>query len=211
MNKYVKKSVCIFIVMNLVGIAVALFLANGLGSDSIAILCDGIKHAAKWKFGNASLFYNLVVIILALVFANRNIGLGTVVYALLSGYFIDFYSWLLEPLKLGNNEIIFRLLGFALGQICLSLAIAILIQAKLGMNALDALIYKVNERSGIPYAVLRTITDCSYVLLGTIMGGTFGIGTICSVLLTGIMVSKIVKIIECYKNGRINNEFYESK
>lgn len=28
------------------------------------------------------------------------------------------------------------------------------------------------------------------------MGGTFGIGTICSVLLTGTMVSKIIKIME---------------
>lgn len=202
MNKNIKKYAYIFMAMNLVGIAVALFIENGLGSDSIGLLCDGVQHVTGWTFGNSSLFYNLVVIILSLLFARGNIGLGTIAYALFSGYFIDFYSWLLEPLQLGNNAIGYRVIGFAIGQISLSLALAALIQMKLGMNALDALLYKINKKSSVPYSVLRTITDISYVLLGTLMGGTFGVGTILSVLLTGTMISKIIKFIELYQNKK---------
>lgn len=191
-----KKCLLVFFVMNLVGIAVALFLASGLGSDSIGLLCDGIRHVLPISFGNASLIYNLLIIVLAFCIAKENLGLGTVVYALVSGYFIDFYGYVIEVFKVNENVMAVRILSFIIGQCCLSLGLAILIQLKLGMNALDAVLYKIQEKSKLPYAGLRTACDISYVILGTLMGGTFGIGTICSVLLTGTMVSKIIKIIE---------------
>lgn len=196
MKNAMKKCLLVFLVMNLVGIAVTLFLASGLGSDSIGLLCDGIRHVLPISFGNASLLYNLLIIVLAFCIAKENLGLGTVVYALMSGYFIDFYGYIIEVLKVNENVMAVRILSFIIGQCCLSLGLAILIQLKLGMNALDAVLYKVQEKSKLPYAGLRTACDISYVILGTLMGGTFGIGTICSVLLTGSMVSKIIKIIE---------------
>lgn len=196
MKNTVKKCLLVFCVMNLVGIAVALFLASGLGSDSIGLLCDGIRHVLQVSFGNASLLYNLLIIVVAFIVAKENLGLGTVVYALVSGYFIDFYGYVIELLKVNENIMAVRILSFIIGQCCLSLGLAILIQLKLGMNALDAVLYKIQEKSKLPYAGLRTGCDISYVILGTLMGGTFGIGTICSVLLTGTMVSKIIKVIE---------------
>lgn len=212
MKNAMKKCLLVFLVMNLVGIAVTLFLASGLGSDSIGLLCDGIRHVLPISFGNASLLYNLLIIVLAFCIAKENLGLGTVVYALMSGYFIDFYGYIIEALKVNENVMAVRILSFIIGQCCLSLGLAILIQLKLGMNALDAVLYKVQEKSKLPYAGLRTACDISYVILGTLMGGTFGIGTICSVLLTGSMVSKIIKIIEKsitgdkYEDGKVVGE-----
>ena len=199
-----KKIGMIFLAMNLVGLAVALFLANRLGSDSIGLLCDGIRAATGLQYGNASLAYNLLVIVLAWLTARKNLGLGTIVYALCSGYFIDFYSWLLAPLSLGDQALVFRVLGFIAGQTALSLALAILIQMNLGMNALDALLYCLEKISHIPYAYLRTGIDISYVIVGTALGGTFGAGTICSVLLTGTMVSVIIKLLQ--KTGQHKQE-----
>lgn len=191
-----KKCLLVFLVMNLVGIAVALFLASGLGSDSIGLLCDGIRHVLPISFGNASLLYNLLIILVAFLIARENLGLGTVVYALVSGYFIDFYGYVITICRINESILWIKILSFILGQCCLSLGLAILIQLNLGMNALDAVLYRVQEKGRISYAILRTGCDISYVVLGTVMGGTFGIGTICSVLLTGTMVSKIIKLIE---------------
>ena len=84
MSKIMSKIV--IVVMNLIGIAVALFLESGLGSDSVGLLCDGIRHTFLISFGNASLFYNLLIILIACLVARKNMGLGTVVYALVSGY-----------------------------------------------------------------------------------------------------------------------------
>ncbi|NSF23834.1 hypothetical protein HQK13_02455 [Blautia wexlerae] len=65
MSKIMSKIVMVFVVMNLIGIAVALFLESGLGSDSVGLLCDGIRHTFLISFGNASLFYNLLIILIA--------------------------------------------------------------------------------------------------------------------------------------------------
>lgn len=188
MKERVKKSLFIFAAMNLVGAAVALFLESGLGCDSIGLLCDGISRAFRLSYGNASLAYNLTIILIAACAARRNLGAGTIVYALSSGYFIDAYRFLLAPLSLGEMALAARFLSFAAGQIFLCLALALLIQLKLGMNALDAVLCKLSERTRLPYAWLRTAADLSYVIAGILLGGVFGIGTILSVLLTGTMV-----------------------
>ena len=193
-----KKCLLIFLVMNLVGAAVALFLENGLGSDSIGLLCDGLHRITSLSYGNASLLYNLTIILAAAIFARGNLGAGTIVYALTSDYFIDFYRWVLSPLSLGENPFLFRFLGFALGQILLSLALAILIQLRLGMNALDALLTRLSQSTGISYAILRTGADLTYVVVGTLLGGTFGIGTILSVLLTGTMIKAFTRVLAAF-------------
>lgn len=192
----------IFLVMNLVGAAVALFLENGLGSDSIGLLCDGLHRVTGLSYGNASMLYNLAIIAAAAVFARGNLGAGTIVYALTSGYFIDFYCWLMDPFALGKNPFLLRFLGFAVGQIFLSLALAILIQMNLGMNALDALLTRLSQRVKLPYAALRTGADLTYVVIGTLMGGVFGIGTILSVLLTGTMIRAFTRCLSVLSKNR---------
>lgn len=204
MSKIMSKIVMVFVVMNLIGIAVALFLESGLGSDSVGLLCDGIRHTFLISFGNASLFYNLLIILIACLVARKNMGLGTVVYALVSGYFIDFYSWILTDIHLAEQDMLIRILAFAIGQCCLSLGLALLIQLNLGMNALDAVLYKIQNHTNFSYTIMRTGCDISYVVIGTVLGGTFGAETICSVLVTGTMVTMITNII-----GRIQKYEYK--
>lgn len=204
MSKIMSKIVMVFVVMNLIGIAVALFLESGLGSDSVGLLCDGIRHTFLISFGNASLFYNLLIILIACLVARKNMGLGTVVYALVFGYFIDFYSWILTDIHLAEQDMLIRILAFAIGQCCLSLGLALLIQLNLGMNALDAVLYKIQNHTNFSYTIMRTGCDISYVVIGTVLGGTFGAGTICSVLVTGTMVTMITNII-----GRIQKYEYK--
>lgn len=204
MSKIMSKIVMVFVVMNSIGIAVALFLESGLGSDSVGLLCDGIRHTFLISFGNASLFYNLLIILIACLVARKNMGLGTVVYARVSGYFIDFYSWILTDIHLAEQDMLIRILAFAIGQCCLSLGLALLIQLNLGMNALDAVLYKIQNHTNFSYTIMRTGCDISYVVIGTVLGGTFGAGTICSVLVTGTMVTMITNII-----GRIQKYEYK--
>ena len=89
-----------------------------------------------------------------------------------------------------------------MGQIFLSLALAILIQMNLGMNALDALLTRLSQRVKLPYAALRTGADLTYVVIGTLMGGVFGIGTILSVLLTGTMIRAFTRCLSVLSKNR---------
>lgn len=95
------KYLFIFWATNLIGIAVALILESGLGCDPIGLFCDGLSHLLSVSFGLASFFYNVLIIVIALFMARHNLGTGTIVYGLLSGFFIDFYRMFFEGLTLG--------------------------------------------------------------------------------------------------------------
>lgn len=185
----IRKWLGIFAAVNGVGIGVGLFLQCGLGSDPTGVLCDGISRALGLSFGHASLLYNLLLAVLAYFAANRSMGAGTIVYALCSGYFIEFYSRLLAGLHLSGSSLWLRLGLYAVGELVFAASLACLIHFKLGMNALDALLYKIEAKTNIRYSVQRTCCDLLYTAVGAALGGVFGIGTLVPVLLTGMLVA----------------------
>ena len=191
-----KRYFFIFIAVNLIGIAVALILESGLGCDPIGLLCDGISKFFSIQFGIASFYYNVGIIILALLLARKNLGMGTISYGLLSGFFIDFYRMIFINLGIAEMGIAMLILAFVVGEICMSLAFAILMQLDLGMTALDAVLIKIKEKLNIPYSYVKIATDILLVLTGTMLGGTFGAGTIISALVTGILVERLGKMIK---------------
>lgn len=174
----------------------ALILRSGLGCEPIGLLCDGISRFFSVQFGIGSLIYNLLVIGAALLVAKENLGMGTVVYGLLSGFFIDLYQLIVVWILPQEMDTVGSALLFVIGELSMATAFAILMRLHLGMTALDALLVRGQKRMKIPYALLKSGVDVLFVTVGTILGGTFGIGTILSALFTGMFVSKIADAIE---------------
>ena len=150
----------------------------------------------KTKKGSIAIksFFIFSTIILALLVAKKNLGMGTVVYGLLSGFFIDFYGDILLGFALGQQDILIAVIVFAVGELMMAAAFALLMELKLGMTALDAFLVKIEELLHIPYAFLKIGMDICFVITGYLLGGTFGIGTIVSAILTGILVKQWAKI-----------------
>lgn len=197
-----KRYLTIFLAVNLIGISVALMLESQMGCDPIGLLCDGISHLLNIQFGLASFFYNLLMIALALLISRKNLGTGTVVYGLLSGFFIDFYRMIFQAVSLADSQFLIRLMAFVLGEILMSAAFAILMQLHLGMTALDAVLMKIREITHFPYSVLKFTTDTIFVVTGILWGGIFGAGTIASALVTGFLVSRIARMIEFFQTKK---------
>lgn len=191
-----KRYFFIFVAVNLIGVAVALILESGLGCDPIGLLCDGVSKFFSIQFGIASFYYNVGIIGLALLLAKKSLGMGTISYGLLSGFFIDFYRMIFINLGIAEMGMTTLILAFIIGEVCMSLAFAILMQLDLGMTALDAVLVKIKGRLNIPYSYVKIATDILLVLTGTLLGGVFGIGTIISALVTGILVERLGKVIK---------------
>lgn len=191
-----KRYFFIFVAVNLIGVAVALILESGLGCDPIGLLCDGVSKFFSIQFGIASFYYNVGIIGLALLLAKKSLGMGTISYGLLSGFFIDFYRMIFINLGIAEMGMTTLILAFIIGEVCMSLAFAIFMQLDLGMTALDAVLVKIKGRLNIPYSYAKIATDILLVLTGTLLGGVFGIGTIISALVTGILVERFGKMIK---------------
>ena len=74
-------------------------------------------------------------------------------------------------------------------------AFAILMQLRLGMTALDAVLVKIEKATRIPYLFLKTGADLLLITGGILTGGIFGAGTVFSALVTGILIAKFKELI----------------
>lgn len=191
-----KKYVWIILAVNMLGVSINCYLVSGLGCDPIALLSNGISEALSISFGTASFFYNLLTIVLACIFAKKFLGAGTIAYGLLSGFVIDMYGFLFRKFAIASGNMISDILFFAVGEILMAAAFSILINLELGMTALDALLTALADRTDISYTILKIWIDVIFVVTGIFLGGSFGIGTLVSALVTGMLVTRIGRMIK---------------
>lgn len=171
----------------LIGIGAGTILYAGIGGDTVTVFQDGLHALFNISYGQASRIYNVVFVVLALIFARKYSGIGTVLSALVIGYAIDISNslWLLTML---NTGFITGLIIFLIGLVIYAMGIALLIKCDAGMNCLDALLYRLMDVTGFKYKYLRIAADVILTVTGCLMGGVFGIGTVIAVFLTGPLV-----------------------
>ena len=171
----------------LIGIGAGTILYAGVGGDTVTVFQDGLHALFNISYGQTSRIYNVVFVVLALIFARKYSGIGTVLSALVIGYAIDISNslWLLTML---NTGFITGLIIFLIGLVIYAMGIALLIKCDAGMNCLDALLYRLMDVTGFKYKYLRIAADVILTVTGCLMGGVFGIGTVIAVFLTGPLV-----------------------
>ena len=171
----------------LIGIGAGTILYAGVGGDTVTVFQDGLHALFNISYGQTSIIYNVVFVVLALIFARKYSGIGTVLSALVIGYAIDISNslWLLTKL---NTGFITGLIIFLIGLVIYAMGIALLIKCDAGMNCLDALLYRLMDVTGFKYKYLRIAADVILTVTGCLMGGVFGIGTVIAVFLTGPLV-----------------------
>ena len=85
-----------------------------------------------------------------------------------------------------------RLLVFLIGQTVYAFSLAMLIRCQLGMNGLDSLLHAAQARLGISYSILRWGADLALTVLGCLVGGIAGVGTVISIVTTGPLIHRDV-------------------
>lgn len=191
--EYIKKGFLIILAGLCIGVGVGVILYANVGGDTITVFQDGMHNVLSISYGQASLLYNAVLIVLALIFSKNNFGAGTIVTALITGLMIDVSNNFLVSLNL-ELDFIMKFMVFFIGLSIYTFGLALLIKCKLGMNALDSLIYRLVDMIHIEYKWIRIVADLILTILGFIMGGVVGIGTLVSILCTGMMIDLFTKI-----------------
>lgn len=195
MKKAVQTVLAIASAILLTGLGVALFVHANLGSDTITVFVDGLYRTLNVSYGTASRIYNIIMLIIALIVSFKNIGWATIIYALTVGFAMDFFEVLLAPLNIVNMNILIRLIVACLGQICFGLTYALLIKYRKGMNQVDAIAYAIVNKTNIPFKWIRTGADVVLLVIGWLLGGVIGIGSVIAMSTTGILIDFFLKIL----------------
>lgn len=191
----IKKTLLTVLSCALVAIGVSLFLQSTLGSDPISVFLDGIRRTFGITFGTAQLMYNAIFLAIALVFARKYILFGTVAGSIITGPLMIFFEPVVQSLVGTQPDLATRFVMIALGEILLCMGIGMNLAAKFGFGAQDAILMRLYERYRYKYRNLKILSDTVHVIVGILLGGVFGIGSVLGVVAGGPLISFFMNLI----------------
>ncbi len=150
---------------------------SGMGLGPWDVLHKGVSLHTPLSFGQASIVVGAVVIVIGLLLKVCP-GVGTLLNMLLIGLFVDFLlrmNWLPD---LSRDSWLLRLPVDVLGVFLMGLGTALYISPRLGAGPRDGLMLRLNTLTHVRIAIVRAVIECSACLVGFLLGGTVGIGTI---------------------------------
>lgn len=153
-----------------------------LGVPSWDVLHQGLEKQFGLGFGTWSIIVSFVVLLLWMPL-REPYGIGTVANAVIIGWTINITVELVPEPELLWVRIIF----LATGIFFMGWASGPYIGAQLGPGPRDGLMTAIARR-GLSIRLTRTLIEVTVLILGIIMGGTFGLGTVAYVLAVGPIV-----------------------
>lgn len=131
---------------------------------------------------------NVALLILAYIANRRDFGWVTVVDPIGVSLIVLLSNRLVAIFSIGQQIWLVRLMVMVVAQVLFSFAYALLIESGGGSHAMDVLLQKLTTSMRIPYPIVRYGFDGLLTLIGVILGGAIGIGTVISLLIQGYLV-----------------------
>lgn len=174
----------------LYGFAIAMMIRAAIGISPWDVLAQGISIHTGIPFGLVTNIVGGVVLLLWIPLRQR-LGIGTVLNALLIGPSAEVGLWLI-PLQ---DNIWVRILLFTGGLLLLAIATGLYIGARFGPGPRDGLMTGINKKFGVRIWIVRTSIEVVVLVIGWILGGNVGIGTLAFALLVGPLVHIAMPIL----------------
>lgn len=159
-----------------------LLFNSTLGVAPIFMVDEGICKCFHVSLGTAIWIVCVIFLLLGLILDRHSIGLATVVSSLVSGVFIDFWE-LFIPVAPDSFPI--QLTYMLAGVVLSSLGAAIYLHPGRGGSCTEIIMLCISRKTGISIGVARMISDGLWFALGWALGGTWGLGTLASLTLSG--------------------------
>lgn len=192
---WTKKSLLIILAVACMGSGIGFNAMTGLGNDPISVLYDGIKNFFHINLGTASMIINLVLLIIIFVFNKKFINIGTIIYVITLGLFIDLGILIYRSFSFPDIMLVKVLTAF-IGCFLLFLGIAIFIFVNLGLDTWSGATVLLSENLHISYKITKISMDVTCCIIGVILGGVMGVVTVCAALLGGPVIEIFKKVLD---------------
>ncbi|MCD4524679.1 YitT family protein [Nocardioides sp. cx-173] len=155
------------------GVSLGMMVRGDLGLAPWDVLHSGLIRHVPLSLGQAVVVMSFVVLLLWIPLREMP-GLGTVSNALVVGVAADGTLWLLDR----PDVLVLRTALMVGGIVLCGFATALYIGAQLGRGPRDGLMTGLVRRSGGSLRLVRTGLEVAVVVIGLLLGGAVGLGTL---------------------------------
>ena len=188
------KEWAIRLVLLLLGLTVAhlgvtLFLQSDLGSDPFSVLVQGISMQVGLSFGTTHVIVTCSLMAIMLVTTRGYVLPGTVVCAFCGGPIIDAFTWLLGGFINASLPMALRVSSSVVGCVILAAGMSLVIRSDAGTGPNDLVaVILADKLKRFQFRWVRMTCDAVFMVVGFVLGGTVGLGTVLAVFLIGPVV-----------------------
>ena len=170
-------------------LGVTLFLQADMGSDPFNVLIQGLFRFFPWPgfmtHGYVHMGVSFLIILVLLVLDRSYIRIGTLLCMILGGPIIDVFSLILRGVIHSGLPLVWRVCCLALGCVILAFGMTIVIKSQAGTGPNDLVAVVISDKTKKKFGIVRIIVDVCFAGIGSLLGGTIGLGTVICACLVG--------------------------
>lgn len=155
------------------GSSLALMVRAEIGLAPWDVLHQGLAARLGWSFGAVTALTGVAVLAAWFPLRERP-GVGTVLNVVLIAVSVDAVLAAVPP----ASSLTWRASLLVIGVVLNGLATATYVGARLGAGPRDGLMTGLQARTGWPLRRVRTLIELAVVIVGWLLGGTVGVGTV---------------------------------
>ena len=173
-------------------VGIVMTIHANIGLAPWDVFHQGLANVLGITMGQASILVGLTVVAIDF-FAGERIGWGTLGNMVLIGLFIDFL--MLNGLVPQMQHFVTGVLQMIAGLFVIGLASVLYIGAGMGCGPRDGLMVALLKRTGRSVGTIRGLLEGAALAGGWLLGGTVGLGTVITAVLTGPVVQLAFRLL----------------
>ncbi|MEV6278938.1 hypothetical protein [Nocardia sp. NPDC051832] len=192
----VRRLVALYSGLWLYGFSMAVMIRAGLGLDPWDVFHQGVAEHVPISFGLVTAVTGVVVLLLWIPLRQKP-GLGTISNVIVIGISVDAGLWLLPDWESMPARIAAMLLAVVLN----AAATVLYIGAGMGPGPRDGLMTGLVRRTGWSVRLIRTTIEVTVLVIGFVLGGSVGIGTVVYAFGIGPLIQLMIPLVNRHLPG----------
>ncbi|WP_446002604.1 YczE/YyaS/YitT family protein [Weissella viridescens] len=187
-TRIIYRLLCLFIGLTVHATGSSILREAHLGVDPFTSFTLGLSTTFHIELGLIHIFVNGFFLLFVFLKRKSDIGVGTLLGMVSTGFLIQYISPLLKPLHLSQNIWVMSL-ALIIGVAMFSLGTSFEMLSDLGKSPYDSVAPIIADNRHIRYRYVRLTQDIIVAILAFFLHGPIGIGTLVCATCNGIFIS----------------------
>lgn len=177
----------------LYGLGIVVTIQAHIGYEPWDVFHVGLARTTGLSIGTISIIVGLVIVVLIALLGER-LGLGTLLNMILIGLFLDLFMALgVIPQA---KDLLTGIPMLLAGLLIIALASYFYIKSAFGAGPRDNLMVVLARRTKLPIGVCRGAVELLVTIIGWLLGGMVGVGTVISVVMIGFFIQLVFRLFK---------------